>query len=325
MQSNSRIVVVLGTGGTIAGAAAHAADNLGYVAGALALDSLVEAVPALGQWRLELEQVAQVDSKDMDHALWRRLAISLQSHLEREDVSGVVITHGTDTMEETAWFLHRVLGPTKPVVLTGAMRPATSALADGPHNLTDAVMLASNAGVCGVLVLMEGRVHSALDVRKSYGYRVDAFTSGERGPLALVREAELIVLRPWPSGAALGLEAVKLPVEDWPRVDIVVSHAGCDGALVRAAEALGCRGLVVEGTGNGTVHQAMALALSEAQSRGVSVCRATRCQSAGVVGESAGLLPSAGELTPAKARVELLLTLLTKGERGAGALRPPSS
>jgi len=204
------------------------------------------------------------------------------------------------------------------------MRPATSAQADGPQNLVDAVMLAATPGAAGVLVLMESRVHSAADVRKANGYRVDAFNSGERGPVALVNQGELTVLRPWPSGAALGLALLDMAVHDWPRVDIVVSHAGCDGALVGAAEALGCRGLVVEGTGNGTVHQAMELALREAESRGVAVLRATRCQSAGVVGQSPGLLPSAGELTPAKARVELLLTLLASDERQRRSLRPPS-
>jgi L-asparaginase len=310
MQSNSKRVVLLATGGTIAGTAAAPGDNLGYVAGTRSVESLVSAVPGLDSSRLELVQLAQIDSKDMSHAIWQMLAHAVQHHLERPEVVGLVITHGTDTMEETAWFLQRVLAPRKPVVLTGAMRPATSLQPDGPQNLSDAVALAQWEGAQGVVVAMAGRVHGALDVRKVDGYRVDAFSSGESGPLALIREAQIQVLRPWPVGKALGLDSMASEVGDWPRVDVLVSHAGCDGAMVRAAEALGCRGLVVEGTGNGSIHQALETALREAQFRGVAVLRTTRCQSAGVVGAPEGLLPSAGELTPAKARAELMLTLM---------------
>jgi L-asparaginase len=305
-QQASGTVVILGTGGTIAGSG----DDVGYAAGQLSVQVLVGAVPALIGRPLEAEQVAQVDSKDMSHEIWRHLARRVADHLARPEVAGVVVTHGTDTLEETAWFLHRVLAPAKPVVLTAAMRPATSLQADGPQNLLDAVTLASWPGVRGVLAMLQGRVHGPAEVRKRQPFSLDAFESGEAGPLALVQEGQVRSLRPWPAGEPLGLQRVQADAATWPRVDVVVSHAGADGVVVDALVSAGARGLVVEGTGNGTIHASLLSALSRAQAAGLPVLRATRCSGGGVVGAPEGTLPSAGELTPAKARVELLLQLL---------------
>ena len=158
---------------------------------------------------------------------------------------------------------------------------------------------------------MAGAVHHPVDVRKRHSYRVDAFDSGEAGPLALVEEGRIRPLRDWPRGAALGLEAVAAEPAGWPRVEVVTSHAGADGGIVRAAMAAGAKGIVVAGTGNGTVHEDLGSALREAQAAGVRVLRATRCAEGGVVGESADALPSAGVLSPVKARIELLLELLS--------------
>lgn len=316
-STTSARTVILGTGGTIAGRSRAASDNVGYRAGEVSVADLLAAVPALAGHALEARQLAQIDSKDMDHGLWQVLARAVADALAREDVQGVVITHGTDTLEETAWFLHRVLAPTKPVVLTAAMRPASALMPDGPQNLLDAVTVAGWSGARGVLAVAAGRVMAAEDVRKVHGYRVDAFATDEAGPLALVQEGQLRVLRPWPMAdadeAARLARAIQQPVTQWPRVDIVTSHAGCDGALVSALVALGARGLVAEGTGNGTLHAALEAALRTAQSQGVAVLRASRCWTGGVVGQPEGALPSAGLLTPAKARVELMLQLLLQG------------
>jgi L-asparaginase len=173
-----RTVVVLGTGGTIAGIAASAADNVGYTAARTGVAQLVAGL-ACGRAALEVEQVAQIDSKDMDFAVWQRLAERVGHHLARPEVAGVVITHGTDTLEETAYFLHRVFAPIQPVVLTGAMRPATSLQADGPQNLQDAIALAARSDASGVLVVMAGTVHAGAEVRKIHPYRLDAFSSGD--------------------------------------------------------------------------------------------------------------------------------------------------
>jgi L-asparaginase len=310
MQNNASVVVVLGTGGTIAGTAKSAADNVGYTAAQIGVVSLVAAVPALADLPLEAEQVAQLDSKDMDHATWQLLAQRVAFHVQRAEVAGVVITHGTDTLEETAYFLHRVLAPAKPVVLTAAMRPATSLLADGPQNLLDAVGVARHPDARGVLAVLGGAVHRAADVRKQHSYRLDAFGSGDAGPVAWLEEGALRIVGAWPHGPGLGLDVIARPATDWPRVDIVFSHAGANGALVDACVAAGARGIVVAGTGNGTVHQAVQRALEAAGRSGVRVLRCTRCADGAVVGQPDGALPSAGDLSPVKARVALLLDLL---------------
>jgi len=302
-------IVVLGTGGTIAGVAHHAADNVGYAAGQLSVEALVAAVPALAPERLECEQVAQLDSKDMDHATWQRLALRVAFHLDRPDVAGIVVTHGTDTLEETAIFLQRVLAPAKPVVLTAAMRPATSLQADGPQNLLDAVRVARVDGARGVLAMLAGQVHAADDVRKVHSYRLDAFGSGDAGALALVEEGVVRRLRAWPDAGARALDAIKRPLEQWPRVEIITSHAGADGAQVRAAVAQGVAGIVVAGTGNGALHVAIESALMDAVTTGIRVVRVTRCASGPVIGGDARW-PGAGSLSAAKARVALMLDLM---------------
>ena len=313
-------IVVLGTGGTIAGASASATDNVGYASAQRGVQALVDAVPALARWPLEAEQVAQLDSKDMGPAVWSALVARVRAHLARPEVSGVVITHGTDTLEETAWMLHRTVGApldTKPVVLTAAMRPATSLQADGPQNLLDAVTVAGTPEACGVLLAMAGLVWAGAEVRKVHSYRTAAFNAADAGPLGQLVEGQLQGFRPWPgrgrnaggptpvgtAGGAgpvqgegtLGLRLPEDP-EAWPWVEIVSSHAGAGPRAVQALVNAGVRGLVVAGTGNGTVHQDLEAALLHAVSQGVP--------------GGADALPSAGGLTPAQARVELTLRLL---------------
>ena len=311
-------VVILGTGGTIAGRAAQAEDRLGYRAGEIGVDALVAAVPALAGRALETEQLAQLDSKDMDVATWQRLATRCAFHLARPEVAGVVVTHGTDTLEETAWLLHRVLAPGKPLVLTAAMRPATALDADGPQNLLDAVTLAAQSdahGVCGVLAVLAGAVHGAAELRKGHTLRPDAFTSGDAGPLARLDGGQLRRFRDWPTGEPLGLAAIAPAPVQWPWVAVLASHATADGREVQALQAAGVNGLVVAGTGNGTLAAGLEAALQAAQRAGVSVVRSTRCafgpvlEAAGST-PSAGALASAGERSPWQARIDLMLALL---------------
>lgn len=309
MQTPADLIVILGTGGTIAGTAASANDGVGYTAGQLRVQDLLAAVPALSSRRLEAHQLAQLDSKDMDFATWQRLAAGVAAHLARPEVAGIVITHGTDTLEETAYFLHRVLAPTKPVVLTAAMRPATALAPDGPQNLFDAVQVAATPGASGVVLTFAGRVHDAVQVRKVHSYRVDAFESVDGGLVARVEEGRVRLVGRWPAGEALGLDRTARPVEQWPRVEIVMNHAGAGGAIVQALRASGVDGLIAAGTGNGTLSTPLEAALREAQAAGVIVWRSTRCD-AGPVMDLPGLLPSAGALSPVKARIELILSLL---------------
>jgi L-asparaginase len=316
MQSAAGIVVILGTGGTIAGTAADPAQHVGYQAGQLGVDELIAAVPPLRGLALEPQTVARMDSSDMDHATWALLAATAAAHLARPEVMGVVVTHGTDTLEETAYFLHRVLAPDKPLVLTAAMRPATALSADGPENLCDAVAVARVAGARGVLAVMAGQVRAGHELRKVHGYRVDAFSTGDAGPLAVLENGALRAFRPWPNTPAHPA-ARHLPApEHWPQVDVLTSHAGASGRTLDALVASGVRGIVLAGTGNGSVHAELLAAAHRAQAAGVVVRRSSRCQLGGVVeaAESApGTLPSSGALTPFQARIELMLDLIGDG------------
>ncbi|MCZ8110191.1 MAG: asparaginase [Betaproteobacteria bacterium] len=313
MPSADSLVVVVGTGGTIAGAATRPGAHLGYQAGALAAQALVDAVPALAGRAIEAHSLAQLDSSDMDHVTWVALARAVAAHLARPEVAGVVVTHGTDTLEETAVFLHHTVAAAKPVVMTAAMRPATAPSPDGPQNLLDAVTLAATPGVQGVLLAFGGAVYAGTEARKVHGYRLEAFTAGDAGPLALWQDGRLRVLRAWPMVGGDAVAALAVPVADWPLVDIVTSHAGARGEGLAALVAAGARGIVVAGTGNGSVHHALLAAAEVAQAQGVRVRRASRCLAGGVVeggGRAADALPSAGDATPAQARVRLLLELL---------------
>lgn len=310
MPSAEQRVVILGTGGTIAGSAARAQDHTGYTAGALTAADLLASVPALAGQALEAESVAQLDSCDMDHTTWLALAAAVQRHLARADVAGVVVTHGTDTLEETAAFIHYTVRATKPVVFTAAMRPATAPSPDGPQNLVDACTVAREPCAHGVLAVLGGVVHAGLGLRKVHGYRVDAFSSGDAGPVALVEDGRVRRLRGWPAGGDCAAALMQADA-DWPVVDILTSHAGARGALMRAAVAAGAKGVVLAGTGNGSVHRDLVAAAKEAIAQGVRVLRASRCQLGGVVGDSQSGLPSAGELTAPQARVKLMLDLVT--------------
>ena len=303
-------VVILGTGGTIAGTSARAGDNVGYLAAQIGVDRLAAGLPVPAGVELETEQVAQLDSKDMEFEVWRVLAQRVGCHVRRADVAGVVITHGTDTLEETAYFLQRVLAPAKPVVLTAAMRPATALSADGPQNLADAVTLAATSGASGVLVSLCGAVHAAVGVRKMHPYRTDAFGSGDVGALAHVEDGQLRLHRPWPTGEPLGLTGLPADPQRWPWVEIVTSHAGAGARLVQALVARGVQGIVVAGSGNGKVHHALEAALLQAQAAGVQVLRSTRCLDGCVLPRPDDVLLDAGALTPVQARIELMLRLM---------------
>ncbi len=317
--SQSPVVVVLGTGGTIAGTSARSGDDIGYSAAQVGAAQLIAALPALAGQPIEVEQIAQIDSKNMSAAVWSALAVAVARHLARPEVGGIVITHGTDTLEETAYFLQRLLAPTKPVVLVAAMRPATSLQADGPQNLLDAFTVARQTGAHGVVAVLAGRVHSALDVRKLHPYRLDAFGSGDAGAVAEIESGRLRVHRPWPSGTAIGVERLPADGAAWPWVEIVTSHADARRNVVDALRAAGVAGLVVAGTGNGSIHASLEVALIEARAAGVAVLRCTRCLGGRVIDADGAIdvsdasdaaLPSAGALTPFQARVELQLRLL---------------
>lgn len=335
--AETRKLVILGTGGTIAGQAASASDNVGYTAAQVGIGDLLAGVPGLNGCAMVSEQVAQVDSKDMTFDVWQRLLARVSHHILQDDVAGVVITHGTDTLEETAWFLHLVLAHAgalhKPVVLTCAMRPASSQSPDGPQNLLDAVALASDADACGVLAVCAGVVHGARDIQKIHSYRLDAFSSGEAGPVAMVEEGRVRWLKgraSFDGTSSLSNVAPRLltrviDAPTWPRIEIVMSHAGADGRVIelllrdrahlietgRSPRECGAvEGIVVSGTGNGTLHRDLEAALVRAAAAGVCVWRTSRCYQGAVISSATDALPAQGAQSPVKARIGMMLSLL---------------
>ena len=327
-RNMSKKLVFLGCGGTIAGASADAADNVGYQAGVLPLGELlagIKGLPAqLSGAQLVCQQVAQIDSKDIEFSLWAALTTAVSGYLEQTDVCGIVIAHGTDTLEETAFFLTRVVAPhllrDKPVVLTCAMRPSTSANPDGPQNVLDAVAVALHPQSRGVLVSCAGLVHSGALVQKVHPYRLNPFDSRDAGPLAYIEEGcvRWVQRAPEVDAASAAFPLQRLHTPNWPRVEILLSHAGASGDNVRAIcnSAAGggnpVRGLVLAGTGNGTVHAGLEAALNEAEQDGVKVVRTTRCAYGEVVAAKTSRpeQKSFNQLPPLKARIALMLDLM---------------
>lgn len=312
-------VVVLGTGGTIAGTAASASEQVAYTAAQLGVDQLMAAVPGLDKVldgrQLLVEQVAQLDSKDMDHATWQLLACRCAHWLAQDDVGALVITHGTDTLEETAWFLQSVLQPHKPVVMVCAMRPASSDEADGPQNLRDALAVSAQPLAAGVCVVCAGVIHSARDVQKVHPYRLNAFSSGDAGPLGWMDRGQVqwsaVYVRTALQTATLANSVMTSDVQQWPAIEVVLSHAGAGRRVVDALVQAGVAGLVVAGSGNGTVHHVLQAALKDAEQAGVRVRLSTRCIEGRIVGNSSPWPDMAG-LSPLKARISLMLELLAE-------------
>jgi L-asparaginase len=315
-------IALLATGGTIAGAAGDALQTAGYKAGALPVERLLEAVPALaGLAHIEAQQLASIDSKDMSMEVWSRLAQRIDTLLARPEIAAVVVTHGTDTLEETAYFLHLSVKSAKPVVLTAAMRPATALSADGPLNLCQAVAVAAarDAAGRGVLVVANNQIHGARDVVKRHTAAVQAFESPEFGALGWVQDAHIEFHRNVVRAHTLATPFTAPPA--WPMVEILASYAGAGHLAVEALVAGGVRGIVVAGTGNGSIHAGLQQALAEAHQHGVVVVRASRTGSGhvmrdGAAPDSALGFIAAGTLNPYKARVLLMLALAQQAPDG---------
>ena len=315
MQAMARIRV-LATGGTIAGHAPSATDVSYHPAG-LSVADLIDAVPGLRQLGLVSgEQVAQIASQDMDDAHWLELAARVNALFARDEADAVVVTHGTDSLEETAYFLHLVVKSDRPVVLTGAMRPATSLSPDGPLNLYNAVAVAADPGARGrgAIVVLNDDLHSALDVTKSHTTDVQAFVSPGPGLLGTASYGRIRYFRRPARRHTTESEFSVAGLSALPRVDIVYAHAGMSTDLVKASVDLGARGLVVAGMGNGNVTREAVTALREAVQRGVVVVRSTRLVS-GDVGRNVELdddalgFVAADQQNPQKSRVLLKLCL----------------
>ncbi len=331
----SKKIVFLGTGGTIAGTAASAVDNVGYTSAQLSVDHLLLRIPTLsdmlGEYTAVCEQVMQIDSKDMDWPQWLMLVRRVGHYLVMPDVAAIVVTHGTDTLEETAFFLSQVLPrdglACKSIVLTCAMRPASSLAADGPQNLLDAVVVARSQAAHGVLVVCAGGVHAAHVVQKVHPYRLNAFDSGDAAALGYVEEGAVRWVQHCPEPEpALTPELLECWSQStWPRVEIVMNYVGATGATVRALCAAppdsspAVQGIVVAGTGNGTLHHDLEAALWQAQRQGIRVVRATRCSQGCVVPGTGSdvAIPHSQGLSAVKARIALMLEVMATGLKTA--------
>ncbi|MGN6496705.1 MAG: asparaginase [Tsuneonella sp.] len=304
---------ILATGGTIAGAAGSALER-GYRAGQIAIADLVAQAAVLGiDAKLDGSDIARVGSQDIGWNEWRALHAETSAALADPAIGGVIVTHGTDTAEETALLLDITLPAGKPVVLVGAMRPADAVGSDGMRNFANAVRVAGDAQAArrGVLVVMGDAVFAAHDVRKAATSGADAFRGFPRGPLAAVTPRSL----DWfgPPDREAGPARFAWP-EALPRVEILYAYAGMEASTVHAAVAGGAQGVVLAGMGNGNAPAAVLAALREA---GLPVIRSSRVDQGSVdrnleVDDDACGFVAARSLGPAKARV-LLQVLLANG------------
>ncbi len=310
-------VRILATGGTIAGAQASQKDY-GYKSGTFKVEDLIAAVPTLKDMaRLTGEQVANIGSQDMNDDVWLKLAKRVNEVLQSDDVDAVVITHGTDTMEETAYFLNLVTKSDKPVVLVGSMRPATAVSADGPGNLYNAVAVAVDpkAKGRGALVVINDEIHAARNVEKMNTTNVETFASPERGPQGLVNTGKIRWFEPTDKRHTTRSDFGVEKLAQLPRVDIIYAHANMSPDLIDAAAANGAKGVVIAGVGDGNMTKEAATELEKlAKENGLLVVRSTRLPTGLVLrnneinDDKAGFVAS-GELNPAKSRVLAQLAL----------------
>ena len=315
-QSSARPrVLLLATGGTIAGSA----DSRGvgaYNSGAVSAQQLIDAVPGLSSLaQLSSDQVAKVGSQDMTDDIWMKLAKRAQHELDEGNVDAVVITHGTDTMEETAFFLDLVLDINKPVVMVGSMRPSTGLGADGPANIYQAVKVAIDpeASGRGVMVVMNEQIESARGVTKMHSTNVQAMQSPNLGSIGFVDPGHVRFVQAVPThrGAALALPADgKLP-----RVEVIYCHANMDARQIDHAVEDGAKGIVLAGMGDGNASKAALAALEKAAAKGVLVVRSTRVAQGYVnrnieINDDQSGFVAAVDLNPQKARVLTQLLLV---------------
>jgi L-asparaginase len=310
-------ITIIATGGTIAGEAATSTQS-GYTSGQVGVETLIKAVPTLSKIaKVTGEQISNVGSQDMSDEIWLKLAKRLNELAKSANVDGIVITHGTDTLEETAYFLHLTVKTKKPVVLTGSMRPSSALSADGPLNIYNAVAVAGDPAAAGrgVLVVINDQIHSAHDMTKTNTTSVETFMSPYRGVIGTSSYGVNQFYRgPFKKNTTESEFSVDT-VTKLPRVDILYIYEDMPGDLVNAAVSAGAQGIVTAGVGNGNMPKAVMNALTQAAQKGVVVVRASRVPT-GFVGRNVEVdddklnFVASEELNPPKARVLLRLALM---------------
>ena len=312
-------IVLLATGGTIAGVQ-PSPNDAGYKSGAVSIDSLIKAVPQLKDLAdISGEQIANIGSQTMTNDVWLKLANRVNAVLKQPDVDCVAITHGTDTLEETGYFLSLVIKSDKPVVLVGSMRPSTAIGADGPANLFEAVSLAINPAAKGrgPLIILNDEIHYAREATKTNSTQLDTFKSPNRGRAGVMNTGKAFFyfnndVRQT-SKSEFSVDGAKLA--DLPRVAVVYSYANFGRDTIDFLVSQGVKGIVLAGVGDGNTTDTAMAGLTDAAKKGVAVVRATRTGS-GVVARNVevdddklGLIASM-ELNPQKARILLMLGLM---------------
>lgn len=309
-------IKILATGGTIAGAATSSTQMTGYSSAELGIQVLIEAVPQMKEYAtVSGEQIFKIGSQNMNNELWLTLANRINELAAQRDVNGIVITHGTDTLEETAYFLNLVVKSSKPVVLLGSMRPATAISADGPVNLLNAVRLAASekAHGKGVLVAMNDEINGARDVTKTNTTHVSTFRAPELGYLGYINDVGPVFYRESVRKHTFKSEFSLAGITKLPHVAIIYGHAGDDRTLIDAAVSAGSKGIIYAGMGNGSISLAAEAGLVDAQKKGVVIIRSSRVGNGTVTNsiprwDEQHFLKS-DSLNPQKARILLTLAL----------------
>jgi L-asparaginase len=310
-------IVILATGGTIAGKAASSANTASYQSAAISIEELLQEIDALaGVCQISAEPIAQIDSSDMTLELWLTLASRTNELLKRADVDGIVITHGTDTLEETAFFLNLVVKSAKPVILVGAMRPSTAMSCDGPMNLYNAVILAAHpdAHGKGVLVALNDTINASRDVAKTNTSLTDTFKSPELGYLGYIINGQPHFYRA-PTRKHTYLTEFSLDnITKLPLVEILYGYVHDTGLLALAAKEGGVQGLVYAGLGSGNMPQAVKNTLTSLSKQGIIIVRSTRVPNGivlrnGAINDDNCHFIAGDTLSPQKARILLMLAL----------------
>jgi L-asparaginase len=310
-------IVILATGGTIAGAAATGTQS-GYTSGAVTIDSMLAAVPGIDKLAtIKGEQVANVGSQDMSFEVLLKVAKRINELGLKADVDGIVVTHGTDTMEESAYFLNLTVKTSKPVVMVGSMRPSTAVSADGPLNLYNAVAVAAdpNAKGRGVLVVMNDQIHAAHSLTKTSTTALETFQSPLRGVVGITSygKNDYYSSPTWKHTTQSEFDISN--VTKLPRVDVIFMSVDMTPDLINASANGGAKGIVLAGVGNGNLNKVSVDAAAAAVKKGIVVVRASRVPT-GLVGRNVELdddklgFIASDELNPQKARILLTLALL---------------
>ncbi|MFJ3057330.1 type II asparaginase [Herbaspirillum sp. NPDC087042] len=310
-------VVILATGGTIAGTGATTTTTVGYTAAKVGVDALIAAVPELKKVaNVRGEQTMQIASENMNNDAWLKLAKRVNTLLAQSDVDGIVITHGTDTIEETAYFLDLVVKSKKPVVIVGAMRPSTAISADGPINLYNAVLLAGSKEAIGkgVLVTLNDQINAGREVTKTNTSTLDTFKTPELGFLGYIQGSKPFFYRQSTRKNTADTPFDIMNLDKLPQVDIVYGYANMNPIALNAFVAAGAQGIIHAGVGDGSLNNTVVPSLVEARKKGVVIVRASRVGQ-GIVARNGEAdddkldLVVADTLNAQKARILLMLAL----------------